>query len=310
MMEKESNFVSAVVYLHNAQETAGEFLRLVSGALSEHFKKYEIVCVDDASGDGGCDAVRAFAAEHPGAPVTILHMSFFQGRELAMNAGVDLAIGDFVFEFDDADPDFSPDAVWQVYRRALEGYDIVGAHAIGRGRTSSGLFYKVYNRFSGSPYKLATESFRVLSRRAVNRVRSMTKTIPFRKAVYANCGLRLARVEYAPVCPARRPSDDGAFRRSLAVDALLLFTDVGFKFACGMTALMMFAAAFTAVYTAVVFLTGKPIEGWTTTMLFLSFSFFGLFAVLTILLKYVTLLVDLIFKKSKYTFESIEKLSR
>lgn len=309
-MEKESNFVSAVVYLHNAEQTAGEFLRGVSAALTEHFKKYEIICVDDASSDKSADAVRAFAAECPGAPVTILHMSFYQGRELAMNAGVDLAIGDFVFEFDVPDLDFAPGAVWDVYTRALEGFDIVGAHAIGRGRTSSGLFYKVYNRFSGSPYKLDTESFRVLSRRAINRVRSMTKTVPFRKAVYANCGLRLARVAYAPVRGARVAGGDGAFRRSLALDSLLLFTDVGFRFACGMTALMMLAAVFTAVYTAVVFFTGQPIEGWTTTMLFLSFSFFGVFAVLTILLKYVTLLVDLTFKKSKYTFESIEKLSR
>ena len=32
--------------------------------------------------------------------ITILNMSFFHGVEAAMNAGVDLAIGDFVFEFD------------------------------------------------------------------------------------------------------------------------------------------------------------------------------------------------------------------
>ena len=91
-MEKESNFVSAVLYLHNAEETARGFLECVCGVLARHFLKYEVVCVNDASDDRTAAEVREFAAEHPGAPVTILHMSYFQGRELAMNAGMDLAL--------------------------------------------------------------------------------------------------------------------------------------------------------------------------------------------------------------------------
>ena len=309
-MEKESNFVSAVIYLHDAENTVRAFLETVHGALDAHFSKYEIVCVDDASDDQTSARVREFAAACPGAPVTILHMSYAQGRELAMNAGVDLAIGDFVFEFDVPDCDFDPEVIFAVYERALEGFDIVGAHAQGRGRTSSSLFYIVYNRFSGSPYKLTTESFRVLSRRAINRVHSMTKTIPFRKAVYANCGLKLDSLPYRPVRERAKDRQDNAFRRGLAVDSLMLFTDIAYKFTLAMTLLMIFATVFMAVYAVVVFLTGAPVEGWTTTMLFLSFCFFGVFAVLTIVLKYMTLLVDLTFKKAKYTFESIEKLSR
>ena len=309
-MEKESNFVSAVLYLHNAEETARGFLECVCGVLARHFLKYEVVCVNDASDARTAAEVREFAAEHPGAPVTILHMSYFQGRELAMNAGMDLAIGDFVFEFDVPECDFDPELIFGVYQRALEGYDIVGAHAEGRTRASSGLFYAVYNRFSGSPYKLTTESFRVLSRRAINRVHSMTKTIPFRKAVYANCGLKLDSLPYRPTRECAKDRQDNAFRRGLAVDSLMLFTDIAYKFAFGMTLLMILATVFVAVYAIAVFLTGAPVEGWTTTMLFLAFCFFGVFAVLTIVLKYMTLLIDLTFKKAKYTFESIEKLSR
>ena len=113
-MEKESNFVSAVLYLHNAEETARGFLECVCGVLARHFLKYEVVCVNDASDDRTAAEVREFAAEHPGAPVTILHMSYFQGRELAMNAGMDLAIGDFVFEFDVPVCDFDPELIFGV----------------------------------------------------------------------------------------------------------------------------------------------------------------------------------------------------
>ena len=64
------------------------------------------------------------------------------------------------------------------------------------------------------------------------------------------------------------------------------------------------------VYTLVVFITGHPVEGWTTTMFVITVGFSGLFAVLTIVVKYLSLLVDLVFKQQKYLVESIEKLQK
>mgnify|MGYP002579730023 CR=1 FL=1 len=58
------------------------------------------------------------------------------------------------------------------------------------------------------------------------------------------------------------------------------------------------------------FITGHPVEGWTTTMFVITVGFSGLFAVLTIVVKYLSLLVDLVFKQQKYLVESIEKLQK
>ncbi|MBP5698481.1 MAG: glycosyl transferase family 2, partial [Alphaproteobacteria bacterium] len=58
-----------------------------------------------------------------------------------------------------------------------------------------------------------------------------------------------------------------------------------------------------------VYFTRTPVEGWTTTILFLSFAFFGLFGVLTVIIKYLQIIVNLIFKRKTYNFESIEKLT-
>ena len=77
------------------------------------------------------------------------------------------------------------------------------------------------------------------------------------------------------------------------------------------TALVMMAVTLiVTVYTVVVYLSGSPVEGWTTTMLFLGFGFFGMFAILAMVLKYLSILVDLTFKRQKYVFESIEKISK
>ena len=76
-----------------------------------------------------------------------------------------------------------------------------------------------------------------------------------------------------------------------------------------MTAVMMFLSIGMAAYSLVTYLVMKPVEGWTTTILFLSAAFFGLFGVLTVIIKYLQLLSGMAFKKNRYWFESIEKLT-
>ncbi len=77
-----------------------------------------------------------------------------------------------------------------------------------------------------------------------------------------------------------------------------------------MTVFMMIVSVFMVFYSVVVYLTANPVVGWTTTILFLSVAFFGLFGILTIIIKYLQLLVDLVFKRKQYSFENIEKLTK
>ena len=44
-------------------------------------------------------------------------------------------------------------------------------------------------------------------------------------------------------------------------------------------------------------------------MLFLSFGFFGMFSLMTIAIKYLDVLVEMLFKKKNYLIEGIEKLN-
>ena len=64
------------------------------------------------------------------------------------------------------------------------------------------------------------------------------------------------------------------------------------------------------VYTLIIFATGHPVAGWTTTMFVITVGFAGLFAVLTIVVKYLCLLLNLNFRQQKYLVESIEKLQK
>ena len=300
---KEKNFVSAVVYLHNDGPRGVEFCQAVAAQLDAHFAQYELVAVDDACTGGTVEALRAWAKEQA-APVTILHMSLYHGLENAMNAGLDAAIGDYVYEFDSTAMPYPADLIWEAYRTALQGSDIVSVCPDST-RRGSGLFYRIFNANAHSPYQLRTDAFRLVTRRAINRVHATSAHLPYRTAAYAAAGRKMADLSFAGRRDEKTPG-----RFNLAVDSLALYTDAGFKASMGVTLCMLALALAELLYTLIVFFTGKPVAGWTTTMFVLTLGFAGLFAVLTIVVKYLSLLLELPFKKQKYLVESIEKLQK
>ncbi|MBQ7782274.1 MAG: glycosyltransferase [Lachnospiraceae bacterium] len=313
MGNKEQNFISAVVYVHNAADRIEQFLQTIINVLEENFSHSEIICVNDFSNDESLEVIKKVSKFAKQTTVSVLNMSYFHGMETAMNAGVDIAIGDFVFEFDTTIQDFESEEILKVYRKSLEGYDIVSASPDKKQKLTSSLFYYVFDKFTVSSYQFSTESFRILSRRVINRISSMNKTVPYRKAIYANCGLKTANIRYTVKSAEKKYKSDkteNKYRKTLATDTLILFTEVGFRFSMVMTALMMLVAAFMAVYAVVIYLLSKPVAGWTTTILFLALAFFGLFGILTIVIKYLQILVNLVFKRKRYSFESIEKLTK
>lgn len=310
--EKEKNFISAVVYVRNREKTIKDFLTKVNEVLSNTFLKYEIICVNDASYDDSARVIKEFGESSLDCPLSIVNMGFFQGLEMSMNAGVDLAIGDFVYEFDSDIADFDPSLITDVYFHSLKGYDIVAASSNSKKRFTSKLFYRLFNHSAKTQYKLSTESFRIMSRRAINRVHTLSKTIPYRKALYANCGLKVDTLHYDALNNLRsgKENHQDEARLETALDSLLLFTDIGYKASMIITLIMILATIAIGIYTVFVFALGHPVPGFTTTMLVITGSFFGVFAILTIITKYLSLLVNLVFKKQRYLIESIEKISK
>lgn len=309
---KEQNFVSAVIYVHNAEDRIERFLDMVMEVMEQNFEHSEIICVNDSSEDGSLSIIRKISKAAEKTSISVVNMSYYHGLELAMDAGMDLAIGDFVFEFDNTVADFNSSVIMEIYRHSLEGYDIVSASPNRKERLSSRMFYRIFAKFAAVSYRMNTESFRVLSRRVINRVSSMNKTAPYRKALYANCGLKTDCIRYEVTGEWSKARDrkEQRYRMDLAADALILFTEVGYRFSMTMTVVMMLMSIFMTVYSLVTYFVIHPVEGWTTTILFLSVAFFGLFGILTIIVKYLQLLVDMVFKRKHYSFESIEKLTK
>lgn len=304
---KESNFISAVAYSRNNGDKLISFVKNLSKLLAKYFGQYEIIIADDHSTDQSPDKLLdSVDSLKTGGSLSIVEMSYAQGIEKTMNAGVDLAIGDFVLQFDSVYNDYPMKKIIDVYRKCLEDNDIVAAVPDNKQKFSSKLFYKIFNKHSNIPETLTTESFMIVSRRAINRINSMNATIPYRKAIYANCGLKKKEVFYTPQSKNAKKYNY-QYRKNVALDSLMIFTDIAYKIAIGASFIIMMLLIVLGIYTIIVFLSGGAISGWTTTMLVMSLAFFSIFAILTIVIKYLSLIVKLLLQKQSYMIRDVKR---
>ena len=299
---KEKNYLSVVVYIHNDENKIERFFTKIIKLLEDNFEKSEIICVNDSSTDDSAKKLKEIKKDKS-VSMSIINMSYKEGLEKSMIAGTNLAIGDFVIEIDDIDVEFEFEKFIDIYKESLKGYDIVVLSPT-KINLKSKMFYKLFNKFSKTKNSISTERARVLSRRAINRVGQIVKSMPYRKVAYLNCGLKYKIVKYDNSKKSKTSSS-----KELAVNSLIIFTNLGYKCSLFMSTLMIISTIFTTVYCLVYYFEGKTVEGWTTTLLFLSFCFFGLFILATIIIKYLSILVENNYYKNYSVIESIDKIS-
>lgn len=306
---EESSFISAVAYLTTGYEDIAQtFLSKLTGCFSHMFQSFEIIFVDDNCQDGAADIIREFSKQYSGGEISIVTMSCFQGREKAMRAGVDLAIGDFVFEFESLTIDYNLELIIDVYKKALDGFDIVSAARNTKPSASSRLFYSVYNHFSDAPYPVESEVFRVLSRRAINRVQSLNSVIPLRNAAYASCGLKKAVKRYDPVdqCSQKKSGSEGRKNKiETAITALSVYTNCSLKIAYTVDLITLLSIALYLLLCVV-----HPAVSFSCGLFILMVIGILIEVLVTLAVHYMDILIKLVFNEEDYIFESVEKLTR
>lgn len=307
---KEQKLISVVIYLHNNEDKIVSFVKDIIEKVDEIFAKFEIIIVNDCSYDRSVAHLKndKTLSQYT---ISILNMSIHQGLEISMSAGIDISMGDFVYEFDDLNVDYDFGLIRESYNKIISGFDIVSVSPKTANTFFSRLFYKVFNKYSKSRHKLRSDRFRILSRRAINRAYSISKSVPYRKALYANSGLNLEVIEYAPSGKTVSENEKvkGVFRNRMAINALIIYTNLAFNISIGITLALFLFTVFTVFYVCIIYFSGnKPIEGWTTTMLLMSGSFSGIFFILAIIIKYLSLIIELVYSKKTYLVESVERL--
>lgn len=309
---QKTQFVSVVAYIHNDEARIPYFIDTVMDKCCKSFKQCEVVFVDDHSTDNSVKAIKEYYQKNPvNYIVSIIRLGKYHGMEVAMNAGRDMAIGDYVYEFDSLFIDFDLDVLIQAYDKCLEGNDVVVAATDVPLRFTSKMFYKMFNKVTTTSAQIGQESFRLLSRRGINRVISMDVDIPYRKVIYLNCGLSSARINYKSTTGERPARITKHYERlNLALTSFIYFTDIAERFALFASILFAVFSTLTGVYAIISRIAGYHVgTGWLSMILFVCIGFAVLFAIMALIVKYLAIIVDLVFEKQKYLITDVDKIS-
>jgi polyisoprenyl-phosphate glycosyltransferase len=191
--------ISIVVPIFNEQEVLPELHRRLTEVLRKLPLVYEIIYVNDGSQDSTLEIMYTLRQTDP--RVTILDLSRNFGKEIAMTAGLDHAHGDAVVVID-ADLQDPPELIPDMVHYWHKGYDVVYAKRTAReGETwlkkaTAALFYQLIRRVSRIYIPEDVGDFRLLSRRAVDALKTLREQHRFMKGLFAWIGFHQIAVPY------------------------------------------------------------------------------------------------------------------
>jgi polyisoprenyl-phosphate glycosyltransferase len=235
-----------------------------------------VLYVDDGSSDGTGAALLALARSDPRVGAVLLARNF--GKEAAMTAGLDLADADAVVMID-ADLQDPPELIGELWRKFLEGHDVVyGVRRSRAGeswlkRATAAAFYRTIGRLSRTPVPADTGDFRLLSRRAVLALRGLRERQRFMKGLFGWVGFRQVGVEYD-----RAPRAAGNTKWNywklwnFALEGITSFSAAPLKLATYIGLVTaLFAFAYGAWVIAKTLLFGDPVPGYPSLMVVILF---------------------------------------
>ena len=93
------------------------------------------------------------------------------------------------------------------------------------------------------------------------------------------------------------------------MDTIIIFTDLLEKASMMLSAVFLVALLVMFGYLIYsVFSVNKPVEGWLSIMGLMSLGFFMLFVMLTLIFKYLSVILRMMFKRQQYVVEGVDKL--
>jgi polyisoprenyl-phosphate glycosyltransferase len=220
--------LSIVAPMYNEAANVERFVQAVRDVLRGLTNDYEIICVNDGSHDDTLEQLRV--QRRLDAAVKIVDLSRNFGKDIALSAGLDHAVGDAVICID-ADLQHPVELIPEMVKQWQNGYDVVVAFI--RSRAAESLlrrwltrrFYGIFNRLSEVPMPPHGGDFRLLDQRVAAVFRLMPEKTRFMKGLFAWVGFRQLAIPYQP-----RPRVAGTSSWSLwrlwhfGVDGIVAFT--------------------------------------------------------------------------------------
>jgi len=246
--------------------------RLTKAAQSAIGEDYEIVLINDGSGDKTWGIMQQIAASDP--KLVAVNLSRNHGHQLALTAGLDLCRGDVILVID-ADLQDPPELLGEMLETMRrENADVV--YGVRRSRagetafkraTAHG-FYRLLSRATEVEIPVDTGDFRLISRRALEAFLAMPEQARFIRGMVAWIGFRQVPLPYH-----RDERFAGVTKYPLkkmirfAFDALTGFSSAPLKLASHAGLILSLGSVVIVLYILAGWLSGRSVPGWTSLML-------------------------------------------
>lgn len=263
--------LSVVIPAFNEQENIAPLLRRTRTALARIIDHYELVIVDDGSGDGTASVTQREIHNDP--RIRLLRLSRNFGHQAALYAGLQHARGQAVITLD-ADLQHPPELIPTLIERWQEGYDIVQtvrrtpADTNPLKRMSSRWFYRTLSRLTRFPVTPGAADFRLMSRAAVDAFLACGERCRFNRGLVQWIGFAQCEVPYdAEERHAGRSKYTLRTMLRLAGDAIFSFSSWPLRLAGLAGALVCLPAGLYLVYVLGIRLfTAQVVPGWSSIL--------------------------------------------
>lgn len=270
--------ISIVVPFFNEGAGVEAFARAMEPVLAQLPLPAEIVCVDDGSSD---DTLSRLVALHVrDARYRVLQLSRNFGKEAALSAGLDAALGDAVVPID-ADLQDPPELIIRMIELWQRGHKVVLARRSDRSsdnlfkRKTAELFYRLHNRVSDIEIPANVGDFRLMDRQVVEALRRLPERQRFMKGLFSWVGFDPVFIDYERATRAVGQSKFPGWKLwNFAIEGLTSFSTAPLRI---WTYVGLATASVTAIYGLFIItrtlMLGVDVPGYAS--LLLAVLFFG-----------------------------------
>jgi glycosyltransferase involved in cell wall biosynthesis len=195
--------------------------------------RFEIICTDDGSSDTTLAELIALAQQDR--RFRVLELSRHFGKEAALTAGLDAALGDAVIPMD-ADLQDPPEMIAPMLAAWANGAEVVLARRSDRSsdgvlkRKSASWFYRLHNRLSETKIPENVGDFRLMDRAVVEALKQLPERQRFMKGLFAWVGFRTEIIDYVRPCrQAGKSKFSGLALWQLAMEGFTSFSTIPLK---------------------------------------------------------------------------------
>lgn len=268
--------LSVIVPAYNEEASIPLAAMEISRILKDNSIDFEMIFVDDGSTDNTWNAIEEVSESTSNQRISGLKFSRNFGKEAAIFAGLNNAIGDCCVVID-CDLQHPPEKIVEMYGLWEQGFEVVEGKKSDRGeehvahKALASLFYKLVSRASKIDMEDSSD-FKLLDRRAVDAICAMPERGIFFRALSFWVGFKRVEIFYDVRERAEGESKwNGGALVSYALNNIASFSAAPMQIVTALGMVAFVISIIFGVISLIQWTMGSAIGGFTTVILLLLF---------------------------------------